>query len=201
MKPLVWTWVAALAMSLSVSGCASIQEAQNDRAIAAYKAEDFGSALEIWSGLAEKGNARAQNNLGVMYDLGVGVGQDKDLAMTWFRKSAAQGYALAQANIADNYYKGDGVAQDYDEAARWYRLAALSDDNEAQFYLGEMSAKGRGMARDPIRAFVWYSVSADNGYEDAVPALATLSARLTEDQLNRATALLEKCKASGLDAC
>ncbi|EDM72544.1 Sel1-like repeat [Roseobacter sp. AzwK-3b] len=201
MTSAVRIWVVALLMSLSLLGCASIQEVQNDRAIAAYKAEDFGSALAIWSRLAEQGNARAQNNLGVMYSLGMGVKQDKELAMTWFRKSAVQGYALAQANIADSYYNGDGAPQDYQEAARWYTLAALAGDNEAQFYMGEMSAKGLGMPSDPVRAFVWYSFSADNGYENAVPALATLSAKLNEDQLNQANLLLAECKATGLDAC
>lgn len=201
MMSLVRACTVSLALGLSLSGCASLEEAQNDQAIAAYKAEDYGTAVEIWARLAERGNPRAQNDIGVMYSLGTGVEQDKELAMVWFRKAAAQGYALAQANIADSYYNGDGVPQNYGEAARWYRLAALSGDNESQFYMGEMSAKGLGMQRDPVRAFVWYRLASDNGYEDAAPALAVLSAGLNDDQLNRANALLAECENSGLEAC
>lgn len=201
LKLSVCIWVSALVVSLSVSGCARIEQAQNDRAIAAYKDDDYGSALKIWSRLAEKGNARAQNDLGVMYDLGLGVSQDKDLAMTWFRKSAAQGYALAQANIGNSYYNGDGVPQDYEEAARWYRLGALSGDHESQFYMGEMAAKGLGMPRDPVRAYVWYVFAVENGSEDAAQALATISAKLSDNQLTRAKDLLAECQSSGLDAC
>ncbi|PKQ70984.1 tetratricopeptide repeat protein [Aeromonas sobria] len=40
---------------------------------------------------AEQGNAEAQNQLGEMYGNGLGVEQDEQLSMAWFRKAAEQG--------------------------------------------------------------------------------------------------------------
>ncbi|MDB4130403.1 hypothetical protein N9581_01710, partial [Amylibacter sp.] len=42
----------------------------------AYKLGDYSTALKEWKPLAEQGDANAQNNLGVMYDKGIGVLQD-----------------------------------------------------------------------------------------------------------------------------
>ena len=40
---------------------------------------------------AEQGDAKAQNNLGVVYDRGEGVPQDDAEAVKWYRKAAEQG--------------------------------------------------------------------------------------------------------------
>jgi TPR repeat protein len=73
---------------------------------------------------AEAGNATAQFNLGVMYDLGHGVAKDYAEAAKWYRKAAEQGYAEAQYNLGWMYANGEGVAKDYAAAAKWYRKAA-----------------------------------------------------------------------------
>lgn len=46
---------------------------------------------------AETGDAIAQYNLGVCYDTGEGVAQDKAEAAKWFRKAAEQGDETAQS--------------------------------------------------------------------------------------------------------
>ena len=46
--------------------------------------------------LAQKGNAGAQNYVGMAYDLGSGVGQDYDEAVKWYRLAAEQGHTEAQ---------------------------------------------------------------------------------------------------------
>ena len=45
---------------------------------------------------AEQGDADAQYNLGVMYDNGAGVPENKAEAVKWYRLAAEQGYASAQ---------------------------------------------------------------------------------------------------------
>ena len=45
---------------------------------------------------AEHGTAKAQYNLGVLYDGGQGVPKDEALAITLYQKAANQGYASAQ---------------------------------------------------------------------------------------------------------
>ena len=70
-----------------------------EKAKSAFVAGDTQTAYEIWKPLAEKGNARAQNNFGIMYKEGKGVPQDHTEAIKWYRLSAEQGYADAQHNL------------------------------------------------------------------------------------------------------
>ena len=64
---------------------------------AAIKRRDYATALRLIRPLAEKGDANAQYNLGVFYDNGLGVPQDKVRAYMWFNLSAAQGREGAAA--------------------------------------------------------------------------------------------------------
>src|SRR3989304_2531361 len=58
---------------------------------------------------AEKGDAEAQNNLGVCYEKGKGVAKDSAEALKWYRKAAGQNDANAQSNLGFCYAKGQGV--------------------------------------------------------------------------------------------
>jgi uncharacterized protein len=64
---------------------------------AAIKRRDYASALRLIRPLAAQGDANAQYNLGVFYDNGLGVPQDKVRAYMWFNLSAAQGREGAAA--------------------------------------------------------------------------------------------------------
>ena len=68
---------------------------------------DFKETLQA----AEQGYAKAQFNLGLMYDSGRGVRQDYTKAVQWYRKAAEQGLADAQYNLGVAYVKGKGVRQ------------------------------------------------------------------------------------------
>ena len=48
---------------------------------------------------AKSGDALAQNNLGVMYNEGLGVNQDINEAMIWFNKAAEQKLPAAEINL------------------------------------------------------------------------------------------------------
>lgn len=70
-----------------------------DKGLSAAKSGDFATALREWTPLAEQGHAKAQFNLGVMYDRGQGVTQDYAEASKWYRKTAEQGDAAAQDKL------------------------------------------------------------------------------------------------------
>ena len=53
---------------------------------------------------AEKGDARAQVNLGFMYYNGEGVPMTRAEAVKWYRKAADQGYDMAQSKLGFMYY-------------------------------------------------------------------------------------------------
>ena len=78
------------------SGTAS---ADFQKGLDAYNAGDYATALREWRPLANRGNARAQNNLGHMYYNGEGVPQDDVEAVKWFRLAADQGNNSAKGNL------------------------------------------------------------------------------------------------------
>ncbi|MFQ5672316.1 MAG: tetratricopeptide repeat protein, partial [Nitrospinales bacterium] len=57
-------------------------------------------------------DAEAQNALGLMYELGLGVQKDYQQAVKWYRLAAEQGVAWAQFNLGLMYHEGQGVQQD-----------------------------------------------------------------------------------------
>jgi TPR repeat protein len=93
----------------------------------AYDLNDQGhyaEAFSLYQQLADHGHAKAQFNLGVMYDRGRYVAQNYAQAVFWYSKAAEQGNANAQYNLALKYQIGQGVIQDDIKAAYWYRKAA-----------------------------------------------------------------------------
>ena len=65
------------------------------------------SANRTWYGKAvDQDDSLAQNNLGVMYEQGLGVAKDDAEAVRWFRKAAEQGDTVGQKNLEDVYRRG-----------------------------------------------------------------------------------------------
>ena len=116
--------------------------------------------------LAERGNAQAQFNLGMMYENGQGVRQDDAEAVKWYRLAAEQGFAQAQSNLGVMYDNGQGVRQDYAEALRWYRKAAEQGVAEAQYNLGVMYDSGRGVRQDLHLSKEWFGKACDGGFQE-----------------------------------
>ena len=106
---------AALLLSLSMTAFALSPEQ-----IAEYRAA------------ADKGEAWAQYNLGIMYANGEGVPEDDATAVKWYTKAAEQGDAAAQNNLGVMYEDGHGVPQDNVMAYMWWNLAAAQGDENAK---------------------------------------------------------------------
>lgn len=126
--------------------------------------------------LAEKGDARAQDELGIRYAQGRGVPQADAEAVRWFRQAAEQGYARAQANLASAFYYGRGVPQSHAEAVRWARLAAEQGDPEGQQSLGVSYSEGQGVQKDEAEAARWFRRAADQEYSMAQTSLGYMYA-------------------------
>ena len=61
---------------------------------------DCVGALDRFEQSAEKGNLAAQNNVGVIYESGLGVNANLERARQWYRKAAEGGLPEAQWNLA-----------------------------------------------------------------------------------------------------
>jgi len=81
MKHLATTFVLAIL-------AAGLARADFKTGLDAYQRADYATALQEWRPLAEKGDANAQYNLGLLYNQGLGVQQDFKAAADWYRKAA-----------------------------------------------------------------------------------------------------------------
>jgi TPR repeat protein len=59
--------------------------------MASYNRGDYMPAIRLFRPLAEKGNAKAQHLIGVMYHKGQGVARNSVRALAWFSVAAKQG--------------------------------------------------------------------------------------------------------------
>ena len=116
---------------------------------------------------ARYGNAAAQYIMGMRYDIGEGVAEDKTEAVKWFRKAAEQGHVEAQYSLGTCYHEGEGVAEDKVTAVWWYRKAAEQGHAEAQNNLGWCYTLGDGVAEDKVEAVWWYRKAAEQGHAEA----------------------------------
>ncbi len=124
---------------------------------------------------AEKGDARAQFDLGFLYlfgDFYSHLQADQDKGMYWLRKSLAQGDAQAQDLMGYLLHRGQFLAQDKVEAAKWFRKAAEQGDAYAQSNLGYCYLKGEGVTKDAAEAVRWFRLAAKQGEVKAQRHLA-----------------------------
>ena len=112
---------------------------------------------------AEQGFARAQYDLGLMYEFGTGVERSNEKAAEWYLKAAEQGYARAQFWLGYMYEYGTGVEQSYEKAAEWVQKAADQGYADAQYNLGDMYRDGRGVEESFEKAAEWVQKAADQG--------------------------------------
>ena len=170
-----------------------------DEGVVAYKRGDYATALREWRPLAEQGNAKAQNNLGLMYDTGLGVTQNYAEAVKWYSKAAEQGNAKAQNNLGLMYERGLGVTQDDAEAVKWYRKATEQGYAKAQNNLGLMYYNGEGVSQDYVQAHMWFDLAASRfpPGEDrdlAVKNREIVAKRMTPAQISEAQKLAREWK-------
>lgn len=98
--------------------------------------------LDQYLNSAQQGDAEAQYNLAVLYDLGKEVPQDYTAAAGWYMKSAQNGNAKAFYQMGQMSELGHGAAQSHKRAASLYRQAAALGHVEAQNRLNVMYSQG-----------------------------------------------------------
>lgn len=143
------------------------QQENFDAGLAAKNRGHHATAIRAWLPLAEQGNAAAQNNMGHMYEEGLGVRQSYAEAMRWYRLAASAELPEAQYNIGLLYYYGYGVSQNPREALRWFRLAAAQNLPNAQFMIGRVFHQTEGFEPDFTEARRWYSMAARLGHAES----------------------------------
>jgi TPR repeat protein len=94
---------------------------------------------------AARGDAAALYNLGLMYEQGYGVVQDKYQAAGCYRKAAEKGHVQAQYRLSYLYSHGQGVPRDLQRATGCCEKAAEPGDPGAQAAFGNMPFSGESV--------------------------------------------------------
>ena len=158
----------AVAWSMALAGMVDAVAGPLEDGEAAYERGDYAGALSLWGPLAERGNPRAQNWIGLLFHSGYGLPQDDAAAARWYRRAAEQEYPVAQYNLAAEYLEGAGVPRDDAEAVKWFRKAARQGHGAAERELGTMYYHGRGgLPRNTAEAIKWWNAAANAGDAEA----------------------------------
>jgi len=132
-----------------------------------YHDKQYSRTFPLVSKLAELGNAEMQSKLGLMYEDGKGVDENKELAIVWQLKAAENGLGYAQHHVANLYI----LDQDY-RAFQW-SMKALHNDNlskeekaEVKLSLAMCYAFGIGVDRNRNKSRVYAEEVIQEGYDN-----------------------------------
>ncbi|HJT22561.1 MAG TPA: tetratricopeptide repeat protein [Nitrospira sp.] len=137
-RPALSTVVLIVAALLS--GC------QDRRADKAFLHGDYQKSVAELQSLANIGEPRAQYDLALLYDQGLGVPQSDTQAFHWYSRAAEHGDVRAQYNLGLMYMNGQGMAPDLVQAYYWLSLALAGGEAkapDARDYLLEKMSPGQ----------------------------------------------------------
>ena len=102
----------------------------------------FAEAMEELLPAARSGNAEAEELIGIMYAMGLGVERDDMRAFDWYLRSSMKGHPGAQSGVGWYYEIGRGMpAPDLIRAYTWYVLSAIGGDPDAAISQEEVIKK------------------------------------------------------------
>ena len=127
---------------------AGLAVAELEKARDLMDAKAYEAAMTELLPAARSGNAEAEELIGVMYALGLGVERDDVRAFEWYLRASPKGHAGAQSGIGWYYEVGRGLpAPDLVRAYTWYVLSAIGGDPDAAISQEEVVKK---MTREEI---------------------------------------------------
>ena len=120
---------------------------------------------------AQRGNAQAQYDLGLMYATGNGVVKNEALALMWFTRASENNFSkTAPVKKVVNMRKKvvmtrsvEGVSQKF----MFARNAAARGNSRAQFDLAMMYRNGEGVRKNDLLAFNYFHKAARNNSVEA----------------------------------
>ena len=102
----------------------------------------FKEAMQELLPAARSGNAEAEELIGIMYAMGLGVERDDIRAFEWYLRASLKGHPGAQSGIGWYYEIGRGLpSPDLVRAYTWYVLSAIGGDPDAAISQEEVIKK------------------------------------------------------------
>jgi hypothetical protein len=109
-------------------------------------------ALDWYYKAAAQGNPNAQENIGYLYQHGLGVETDYAEAQSWYYKAAGQGNSNAENQLGYLNQYGLGIPPDFAQALAWYHTAADQGNHTAIENLKALSERLQGLDAELWRA-------------------------------------------------
>ena len=154
-----------VAVMLTFSGVSTAAEDPYNLGVGAWRKKDYAEAAHQWSLAALSGEVNALNNLGYLYDNGMGVAQDHGAAVKLWLLAAHSGQSESQWHLGIAYEQGTGVPKDLVVAYAWFGCAV---DNAKRLAPDDSSGTESNIAAD------------------AQESLAAVSSKLDKSELERA---------------
>ncbi|EAY16376.1 hypothetical protein TVAG_359850 [Trichomonas vaginalis G3] len=163
-----------------------------------YQNNTVGSILNLLSSAADADIPEANFILSQIYEKGISVEKNSEMAMKYLRLSANQGNIDAMFRYGTMLREGHGIAQNLQEAAQIFQDAAERGDVQAKNKFGLFLRNGIGVKRDYIKAASLFKQAADQNYAEAqnnygvmiklgegVPKNSKISAKFVEKAANQ----------------
>jgi len=99
----------------------------------AFDRADAATSLKVWLPQAESGDPQAQTYVGEIFEKGLGIEADYQVAAQWYQKAVDQDYSRAKINLGYLYESGLGVTQDLTKAMNLYRQASGIEDGTLEY--------------------------------------------------------------------
>src|SRR5262245_9263913 len=101
-------------------------------------------AIKYYLAAADRGHAGAMNDLGGVFEYGIGVPKNFATALVWYERAAESGHAGAMAHLGQLSEDGFDVPQDLANARHWYEKAAAVGNATSMNNLANLFRYGRG---------------------------------------------------------
>ena len=138
-----------MTLATALSAC------QDQRADKAYLHGDYGKSAQELQSLANLNEARAQYDLALLYDKGLGVPQSDAQAFHWYTRAAEHGDRRAQYNLGLMYMNGQGMTPNLVRAYYWLSLSLGQGDENAtaarEYLIEKMTSEQIEEAKNLVR--------------------------------------------------
>lgn len=119
-------------------------------------------AIVLLQAAAERANADfvlPLITLGQIYEKGIGITANPELAASWYEKAANHSDPMAQFKLGQAYLKGAGRPLNPYLAEKWFNIAADRWSTDAQLQLGMLMANKDYHGYKPVAAGKWFFVA------------------------------------------
>jgi TPR repeat protein len=128
-------------------------------------------AIRYYLDAVERGHAGAMNDLGALFEYGIGVPKNAATAIVWYERAAESGHIGAMTHLGELSEAGIAVPQDFASARRWYEKAASLGGAAAMNSLAKLLLQDGNASA----AANWYRKAAEQGLASAMTSLGQLS--------------------------